>query len=95
MDPHAPAAAYPAQAGTPIEPSPDEPCAGPDSDCGHACYLEDGTWAYETTISIGGIENDVQMYCQCEHHEGDEGEGPSALAGIVAKRLDEARLRQG
>ena len=89
MDPHPPAAAYPVQAGTTEEPAPDQTCAGLDSAYGHTCYLEDGSWTYETTISVDGIENDVQLYCMCEHHDGDE--VPADLEGMVAQRLDEAR----
>ena len=42
---------------------------------------------------IGGLENDVQVYCLCEHHE--ELRGPTAdLTAPVRERLHEARLRQ-
>ncbi len=54
------------------EPLADEPCAGRDSACGHTCHLDNGSWTYETTMSMGGIENDVQAYCLCEHHDADD-----------------------
>ena len=72
------------------DPRPDQPCTLWGSECGHTCYLADGAWVHETTISMGGIDNDVQVYCQCEHHEGDEHQQPEP--GLTA--LLDARRRQ-
>ena len=83
---------HPAQEYGLIEPFPGEACAGRDSPCGHGCFMENGSWTYETTMSIGGIENDVQAYCMCEHHQL---RGPAAgLSDYVRERLDQARRRR-
>jgi hypothetical protein len=75
------------------QPLPDEPCAGRYSACGQTCFLADGSWTFETTMSIGGIDNDVQAYCQCEHHDGVE--GPDAgLAVHIRERLAQARRQR-
>ena len=83
-----------AGAGINDAPRPDQPCAGRDSDCGHSCHLDDGSWTYETTMSIGGIDNDVQAYCLCEHHELDQQGTAPGLADHVRWRVEEAAHRE-
>ncbi len=68
---------------------PDEPCAGRDSPCGRSCYLDNDAWTYETTMSIGGIENDVEAYCMCEHHQLQG--SPAGLMSHIRERIDRAR----
>jgi hypothetical protein len=78
----------------PDELLPDQPCAGRYSACGHTCWLEDGSWTFETTIPVGGIDSDVQAYCRCEHHDGADGSA-AGLMEVVRERLDLARRPAG
>ncbi len=86
MDHPTPAAPHdhPAQEYGLVEPLPGEACPGRDSACGRSCYLDNDAWTYETTMSIGGVENDVQAYCMCEHHrlEGS----PAGLMSHIRER---------
>jgi hypothetical protein len=45
-------------------------------------------------MSIGGIENDLQVYCLCEHHDGDEHQGYPGLTDHIRESLDRAGGRQ-
>ena len=67
----------------------DEPCAGRGSPCGRTCYLDNDAWTYETTMSLSGIENDVEAYCMCEHHQLQG--SPAGLMSHIRERIDRAR----
>lgn len=58
-----------------LEPSPGWPAPGQpcdeEAECGRSCYFDEASgWVYEGQRGGGGYAiEDVQFYCQCEHHQ--------------------------